>query len=67
MSPLASHAQIVITCDAKGIDRFDSLVSGHVVVDIIISQVYARLGRSAHKRLQAWEAIRAREPNELMR
>jgi DNA-binding MurR/RpiR family transcriptional regulator len=58
LSPLASDADLVLASDTKGMSPFDSMVTGHILTDLIISLVYERLGRSAQKRIRDFERFR---------
>lgn len=58
LSPISSYADHVLVCDARGSGRFDSLVSGHVLVEVIVAHVFERLNASARLRLKTFEAFR---------
>lgn len=67
LSPLASHADLILVCDASGLGRFDSLVSGHVLVDVLISHVFDKLQFTAQRRLKDFEAFRSKEEGDPVR
>ena len=61
LSPLATHASLLLTNNATGLSPFDSMTSGFALVELIISQLAQKLGKSARARLTAFEAMQEQE------
>jgi DNA-binding MurR/RpiR family transcriptional regulator len=58
LSPLASDADLVLVSDTKGVSPFDSMATGHMLTDLIISLVCEKLGRFAQARIREFEKFR---------
>ena len=61
LSPLATHAALLLTNNATGLSPFDSMTSGFALVELIISQLAQKLGKSARARLTAFEVMQESE------
>ncbi len=56
MSPLARHADEVLTASVVGAPPFDSVAHALILTEALISATASRLGESARRRLTAFEA-----------
>ncbi|MCY0385914.1 MurR/RpiR family transcriptional regulator [Robbsia sp. Bb-Pol-6] len=57
LSPLATHAGSLLTNSATGLAPFDSMTSGFALVELMISLLAQKLGRTARTRLADFEAL----------
>lgn len=66
LSPLAPRAATLLTSSTKGLEPFDSMAGGFVLVELLVSEVARALGAPARKRLAEFmalqEAVEQRSP-----
>jgi DNA-binding MurR/RpiR family transcriptional regulator len=61
LSPLAPHANSLLTTSTSALDPFDSMTGGFALTELLISEVARTLGTPARKRLSVFEKLQQEE------
>lgn len=64
LSPLAHHADILLTTSVQGLGPFDSMAHGFSLVELLISRVAAHIGEPAKLRLAEFERLQLEEEQQ---
>lgn len=61
LSPLAPHANSLLATNTSALHPFDSMTAGFALTEFLISEVARSLGKTARRRLSAFEALQVEE------
>jgi DNA-binding MurR/RpiR family transcriptional regulator len=61
LSPLAPHANALLTTNTSALHPFDSMTGGFALTELLISEVARSLGKPARRRLSAFEQLQLEE------